>query len=125
MSNFKIPLLFSAFIGFAVTTADAVEFLPRFDLNPTCRGATRQEALAPNQTESEARKVCLRKETEARNQLRQKWETFPEEHRTSCVSTTSVGGIPSYVQLQTCLETRRDAGALGGDKATTGQGKPR
>ena len=56
-----------------------------------------------------SRQICIDQETQARDALRDNWAGFPAEHRESCIKTTTVGGIPSYVQLQTCLETRRDA----------------
>ena len=121
MSNSNIALVFSGFIALAVSDAGAAEVFPRFDLNPTCRGATRQEAIVRNQTERAAREVCLRKENEAAKQLRRNWSSFPAEHRASCVHTTSAGGIPSYVQLQTCLETRRDASTISGSRTTSGE----
>jgi hypothetical protein len=72
------------------------------------------------------REACFNQENRARDDLRGKWAGFPAEHRASCLKTTSVGGIPSYVQLQTCLETRRDADRIqdrrnNGATTTTGQ----
>ncbi len=59
-----------------------------------------------------SRQICIDQETRARDALRDNWAGFPAEHRASCIKTTTVGGIPSYVQLQTCLETRRDASKI-------------
>ena len=127
-------LVFLGLTALTMSAAGAAETMPKFDLEPTCRGATRQEAMVPNQTDRAAREICFRKENEARSHLRQNWSSFPAEHRTSCVRTTSVGGIPSYVQLQTCLETRQNARTISGEGSdmelgiratTTGQGRSR
>jgi hypothetical protein len=113
-------------IALAVTAAESAERLPTFDVGPTCRGATRPEAALRDQTREAARETCFNKESQARDELQEKWAGFPAEHRADCVRTTSVGGIPSYVQLMTCLETRRDAKTIGDqrnvDGTTTGQG---
>lgn len=131
MPNRYIVLPVAGFIAFSVLDAGAAETVPNFDLGPTCRGATRPEASVQRSTNEAARKDCLSKEGQARDTLRQNWASFPAEHRDSCARSTSAGGIPSYIQLQTCLETRRgvaksggkrDEGLSGTPAVTTGQG---
>ena len=110
----------------ATTAAVSAESLPNFDVGPTCRGATRPEVALRNQTGDAARETCFNHESRARDELQKRWANFPADHRADCVRTTSVGGIPSYVQLQSCLESRRDAKRIEdgrSDRATTtGQG---
>jgi hypothetical protein len=127
MPNSRRAILSAGFLALAITAIESAENLPNFDVGPTCRGATRPEAALRDKTADAARNICFSKENQARDELKEKWVAFPLEHRASCVRTTSVGGIPSYVQLQSCLETRRDAARMknGRDKAsTTGQGAP-
>jgi hypothetical protein len=110
----------------AISAAESAESVPNFDIGPTCRGATRPEVAQRNHTSDAARELCIEKEKQARSELQDKWGNFPPEYRASCVRTTSVGGIPSYIQLQTCLETRRDAEKIrdgtNSGAMTTGQG---
>jgi hypothetical protein len=43
-------------------------------------------------------------EQKAKRQLAGQWSKFPAPSRASCISQESVGGTPSYVSLQTCLQ---------------------
>jgi hypothetical protein len=131
MANFPRTLASACLVSaglvvLAISAAESVESIPNFDVGPTCRGATRPEVAQRNQTGDAAREICIEKEKQARSELQDQWSSFPREHRTSCVRTTSVGGIPSYIQLLTCLETRRAAEKIpdGSDSTTTGQGAP-
>jgi hypothetical protein len=125
MSIFRRTFISAGLVVLAIS-ASAAESVPNFDVGPTCRGATRPEAAQRNHTGEAARDLCIEKERQARAELHDKWDDFPREHRASCVRTTSVGGIPSYIQLQTCLETRRDAEKIqdgtNSGAMTTGQG---
>ena len=49
-------------------------------------------------------KNCVRDEQKAKQQLAGQWSKFPAPSRASCTSQESIGGTPSYVSLQTCLQ---------------------
>jgi len=49
-------------------------------------------------------KSCMNDERKARQQLGSQWSKFPAASRASCTSQESIGGTPSYVSLQTCLQ---------------------
>jgi hypothetical protein len=99
----------------AMPVADRV---PQFNTEPTCRGAaTASQAIRSD------RELCLQKEQQARDDLAKQWTNFPGADRSRCVQSTSAGGIPSYVQLLTCLETAKLARELPKDyetRTTTG-----
>src|ERR1700755_2105899 len=95
----------------ALPIADKV---PEFDVNPSCRGAT-SAAISNRDLES-----CLKQERDARDDLGREWAQFPAGDRTTCEHSTSMGGIPSYVEMLTCLEISRDARNL--PSSTTGSG---
>jgi hypothetical protein len=126
MPNTLSTILSAGLLAFAIGSAESAESVPNFDIGPTCRGATRPEAALRGQNGVAARETCFNQENRARDELQERWAGFPAEHRASCVKATSVGGIPSYVQLQTCLESRRDAERIkdtrNGGATTTGQG---
>jgi hypothetical protein len=128
MPNSRCAILSAGFLALTITAIESAETLPNFDIGPTCRGATRPEAALRDKSADAAREICFNKENVARDELKDKWAAFPLEHRASCVRTTSVGGIPSYVQLQSCLETRRDAARIKNRRdngaSTTGQSAP-
>jgi hypothetical protein len=84
----------------------AADRVPNFNLEPICREVAGR-AYAPDYKE-----ICLRKEHEARDQLRQKWTTLPASDRSYCTELASLGRVPSYVELLTCLDLERVARRL-------------
>jgi hypothetical protein len=97
----RVPLdLESAVFLFVALTADQV---PSFNIEPVCREIA-ERADAPSYSQN-----CLRKERNAREQLKAKWTAFPAADRSYCVQLASLGGEPSYVELITCLETAQAA----------------
>ena len=80
----------------AMPVADRV---PQFNVEPTCRGAATASAAIRSDKD-----ICLRKEQQAREDIAKQWSGFQAADRARCVTSASLGGIPSYVQLLTCLE---------------------
>jgi len=99
-----------------VAVADQV---PQFDLGPTCHGAAPAAGGGGHGSE-----VCIRSELSARDQLAKEWSSFPPADRNGCVQLTNMTHMPSYAQLITCLEMRRDARVLENpqQRSTVGQG---
>jgi len=58
---------------------------------------------------------CLRQEQEARQQIINKWTTYPPVDKQKCIITT--GYNPSYVEWITCLEMYRDVRMLRNEKS--------
>lgn len=84
-----------------VAVADEV---PALNMTPTCSAAGAAGVIAGRTTES-----CLRDEADARHQLQQQWSQYLAADRTRCAQSTSMGGVPSYVELLTCLEMAKAA----------------
>lgn len=81
-----------------VTVADRV---PTFDIVRSCK---LDLAATAGLTVDQSLKSCISDETKARQQLTGGWSKFSPSSKTSCVSQESIGGTPSYVSLQTCLQ---------------------
>lgn len=96
----------------AATAAHAAE-VPTLDISRTCKPIAGDRSMAID-TER-----CLKTEKEAREQLAREWSTFPEADRKQCTQTATMGGLPSYVELITCLEMERDATRLQDRSMTT------
>lgn len=98
----------------AMPVADRV---PHFNIEPTCKGAATASAAIRSD-----KGICLQKEMQARDELARQWTDFPGADRGRCVQSTAAGGIPSYVQLLTCLESAKLARELPKDDGlrTTG-----
>jgi hypothetical protein len=83
----------------------AQDGVPTFDVSRTCRA----EAIDAPST----REGCLRDEQSAHDQLTAEWAQFSPADKTSCAQPSgSSGGIRSYVEMLTCLQTARDARKL-------------
>jgi hypothetical protein len=99
----------------ALPVADRV---PQFNVEPTCRGAATASAAIRSDKD-----ICIKKELQARDDLAGQWSGFQAADRARCVTSASAGGIPSYVQLLTCLETAKAVRELPKDdslRSTTG-----
>jgi hypothetical protein len=95
----------------SLITLAAVDRVPEFNIEPICREVAGR-ADAPHYKET-----CLRKEREAQEQLRQKWATFRASDRSYCTQLASLGGVPSYVELLTCLDVAQSVGRARGENA--------
>jgi hypothetical protein len=81
-----------------VPVADGV---PKFDIARSCR---LDVAATAGLSVDQSIKSCVNDEQKAKRQLASQWSKFPAPSRASCISQESVGGTPSYVSLQTCLQ---------------------
>ena len=76
--------------------ADAV---PKFDIARECRFESGSK---------EELNKCAADEAQAREKLQTEWKQFAPGAKIQCNQESDVGGIFSYVELQTCLEMERD-----------------
>ena len=90
------------------TTLAEAAGLPRFDIKATCRQA--QPLLGTG--DKNVYQGCVDSEVEARKQLAKLWQSFKDSSRRSCVGETQIGGVPSYVDLLSCLQLDKEAGSL-------------
>jgi hypothetical protein len=81
-----------------VAVADTV---PKFDIARSCK---LDVAATAGLTVDQSIKSCMNDEQKARRQLGSRWSKFRASSRASCASQESIGGTPSYVSLQTCLQ---------------------
>lgn len=118
MSVLREPraLLLAAVIAMAWKFAFAGDGVPVLDVKPSCRAAA-SRGLG-NITTIER---CVEQETSAHDDLVQRWSTFEPADRQQCIAQTSIGGIPSYVELLTCITIAADARALEKREAVRGR----
>jgi hypothetical protein len=98
----------------------AADQVPTFDVTPSCQAAAKR-ANAPNYASA-----CLRDEKQARAKLQQNWQEYTVEDRRQCRALSSLGGMPTYTEILTCIELAREARQLRAHPApsTTGSGTP-
>ena len=92
------PLLVGSHL---LAVADSV---PVFDVKKSCQGRDVAAVFAGRNSDT----VCIQSEEEARDQLRKIWGEFSAKDKAGCTLTATTGGIPSYIELLTCLEIIRD-----------------
>ena len=78
--------------------------VPKFDIVRSCK---LDVAATAGLSVDQSLKTCINDEQKAKQQLAGQWSKFPAPSRASCVSQESIGGTPSYVSLQTCLQMGR------------------
>jgi hypothetical protein len=96
----------------------AVDGVPNFNVEPSCRAAAQQAAAADSIT------VCRNSEQRAHDEIARQWPQLNAADRAQCVPAATAGGHPTYTELLTCLEMARDIRKLhgNGQSTTTGQG---
>lgn len=101
-----IAAVAAALTGLTATSAADV---PILDVSTTCRPIAPQDGTLDTER-------CLKSEREARDQLAREWADFPAADKTLCTQMARMGGLPSYVQLITCLEMKREVAKLPPDR---------
>jgi len=98
----------------AIAAADNV---PRFNIEPVCRGASQGNfglslGLQSNRDPQLAYNSCVRGEMASRGKLVKRWATFKASDRANCTAEATAGGLPSYTDLLTCLQMSKDAAKI-------------
>ena len=57
----------------------------------------------------------------ARDELVKRWEAFNADDKATCIPLATAGSTPTYTELLTCLDVRRDARLL---RESEGRGAP-
>jgi hypothetical protein len=96
-----------------VAIADGV---PRYNLEPLCRGIAQQGgmSLLPNQSPKKDYRSCIASEMKVRHQLVKLWPTFKTSNKVNCIGENSAGGLSSYTGLLSCLQMAKDASKMFG-----------
>jgi hypothetical protein len=96
-----MPISFSMIALSSQLVVAIADTVPKFDIARSCK---LDVAATAGLTVDQSLKSCMNDEQKAKQQLASAWSTFPASSRTSCTSQASIGGTPSYVSLQTCLQ---------------------
>jgi hypothetical protein len=99
-----MPISFSMIILSSQLVLPVADGVPKFDIARSCK---LDVAATAGLTVDQSVKSCMSDERKAQQQLGSQWSKFPAANRASCTSQESIGGTPSYVSLQTCLQFSR------------------
>jgi hypothetical protein len=79
----------------------AADGLPQFKID-SCRAAE-ENGSAGRDAQS-----CFRQEQSAKETLQQKWSSYDSSQKKHCALLMKAGGMPSYVELLTCIEMKAE-----------------
>src|SRR5436305_4971028 len=118
----------SLVLAFALPACAALADAPVLNVQATCRATP-----AVNLDQQATYDNCMRSENAARDRLNKTWGKMRADWRSTCLKTTTLGGIPSYVELLTCVEMREAAangqsgapsGSMTNGRSAVGSGSP-
>ena len=95
-------------------SAQAANEVPQLDVKPSCNAATQAanqlnkagDNLRPGDRSSDN---CVQDEMNAKSKLGDEWTQYDVAQRRRCTRLATLGGLPSYVELLTCLEMAKQA----------------
>ncbi len=96
-----MPISISMIVLSSQLVMPVADGVPKFDIARSCK---LDLAATAGLSDDQSLKSCINDEQKAKQQLAGRWSKFPAPSRASCVSQESIGGTPSYVSLQTCLQ---------------------
>jgi len=101
-SDMTFPVTAIAFAAqFVVAAADGV---PDINYEKGCRASAAAAASLGMVVDNQSINACMAEEKTARDKLGQQWAQFPPSEREHCEREAALGQMPSYVELQTCLQ---------------------
>jgi hypothetical protein len=116
MSPVKTLIPATALALVAQLSAAIADGVPRYNLQPICRGIAQQGgmSLLPNQSAPKDYKSCIASEMAVRRQLVKQWSTFKASNKANCIGENSAGGLSSYTGLLSCLQMAQEASKMFG-----------
>jgi hypothetical protein len=97
----EMPISISIIILSSQLAMPVADGVPKFDIARSCK---LDVAATAGLSVDQSLKSCINDERKAKQQLAGQWSKFSAPSRASCVSQESIGGTPSYISLQTCLQ---------------------
>jgi hypothetical protein len=116
MSPAKVLIPATALALVAQLTVAFADGVPRYNLEPLCRGIAQQGgmSLLPNQSPKKDYRSCIASEMKVRYQLVKLWPTFKASNKVNCIGENSAGGLSSYTGLLSCLQMAQEASKMFG-----------
>ncbi len=86
-------------LGFYAGPMIAADAVPEFKID-SCRQAEESGSASRNA------QACFQDEQKAKDTLKQNWTTYDSSQKGHCQRLMKAGGMPSYVELLTCIEMK-------------------
>ena len=99
-----MPISFSMIVLSSQMVVAVADGVPQFDVARSCK---LDVAATAGLSVDQSIKSCVNDEQRAKRQLAGQWSKFAAPSRASCISQESIGGTPSFVSLQSCLQMGR------------------
>jgi hypothetical protein len=79
--------------------------VPTIDVRATCRAASTVTVSLNSPGSGGDLDICVKSESDAREQMIKRWSTFEPSDRTGCIQTKVY--LPSYIEWLTCFEMNK------------------
>ncbi len=86
-------------LGFYAGPMFAADAIPELKIE-SCRQAEESGSASRNA------QACFQDEQNAKDTLKQNWTTYDSSQKSHCQRLMKAGGMPSYVELLTCIEMK-------------------
>ncbi|MGA7329408.1 MAG: hypothetical protein WBX25_34240 [Rhodomicrobium sp.] len=83
--------------------------IPNIDIANACHSIVSYESGGAKADKAQDLSGCLTEEQNARSELQKVWGSYSANMREQCLFLVTPPALPSYIALQTCLNTARDA----------------
>jgi hypothetical protein len=93
------PFVTALLVGFYSGPIIAADGFPEFKVD-SCRQAEESGSASRNA------QACFQDEQKAKDTLKQNWTTYDSSQKSHCQRLLKAGGMPSYVELLTCVEMK-------------------
>ncbi len=103
---------FTAIIVVAQLVVAVADGVPNINYEKGCRASVAANASLGVVIDDQSVNACMAEEKGARDKLTQQWTQFSSSDRVHCEREAALGEMPSYVELQTCLEIARETKSL-------------
>ncbi|MBX9845448.1 MAG: hypothetical protein K2Z80_26940 [Xanthobacteraceae bacterium] len=103
---------FTAIAVAAQLVVAAADGVPNINYESGCRAAAAASASLGITVDNQSVAACMAEEKDAHDKLVQQWTQFPPNDRVHCAQEAALGQMPSYVELQTCLQIARETRTL-------------
>jgi hypothetical protein len=103
---------FIALTVVAQLVVPAADGVPNINYEKGCRASAAANASLGIVIDDQSVNACMAEEKGARDRLSQQWTEFSSSDRVHCEREAALGEMPSYVELQTCLQIARETKSL-------------
>jgi len=114
--RYTIAVFILAAFSFSISPTRSDQY-PILNVAPLCHALTDRSNLQLGLRDVSF-DDCMKAEHADRETMIKEWSTFSADDKRHCIAGATMGGVPSYTDLVTCLEMARDVRAIRAQEKT-------